>query len=267
MKNVLVCPPDHFQIEYEINPWMHVENQVDPQRARIGFNALINLYQTLGVTVHTIPQKKGLPDMVFAANFGFVVGDLFIRSNFKYPQRRGEEILVEAYFRRHGFRVATLPEGIFFEGQGDMFYAEGRYFCGYGKRTSKEAIPYLEQILNAPVIAVETRDPYYYHFDTCFAPIGQKTALVKTSSFSKKDTKTLTSYFKNIIDVPNTGIPLFGCNVVAVGSDIVAGQGIDPSVVSSLNHHGFTVHQVPMDEFLKSGGAVKCLTLEWFAPS
>ena len=29
MSRLLVCPPDYFDIEYEINPWMRRSNTVD----------------------------------------------------------------------------------------------------------------------------------------------------------------------------------------------------------------------------------------------
>ena len=30
----LMCPPEHFGVLYEINPWMHREVRVDAERAR-----------------------------------------------------------------------------------------------------------------------------------------------------------------------------------------------------------------------------------------
>ena len=34
MSHLLMCPPDYFGIEYEINPWMRLSNQSNPDRAR-----------------------------------------------------------------------------------------------------------------------------------------------------------------------------------------------------------------------------------------
>ena len=31
---VLMCPPQHYAIKYEINPWMKVSNGIDLRRAR-----------------------------------------------------------------------------------------------------------------------------------------------------------------------------------------------------------------------------------------
>jgi len=33
MAQILMCPPDHFGIEYEINPWMDRKRGADRERA------------------------------------------------------------------------------------------------------------------------------------------------------------------------------------------------------------------------------------------
>ncbi len=71
MKKVLLCPPDFYDIEYEINPWMHVENKVDKRKVFEEYKNLKKIYQSLGLEVLGIPPVKGLPDMVYAANIGF----------------------------------------------------------------------------------------------------------------------------------------------------------------------------------------------------
>ena len=37
---ILMCPPDHFAIEYEINPWMNVRVGSDADLARQQWTAL-----------------------------------------------------------------------------------------------------------------------------------------------------------------------------------------------------------------------------------
>ena len=40
-----MCRPDYFGVEYEINPWMHIQNEVDHDRAEEQWNALFDAYQ------------------------------------------------------------------------------------------------------------------------------------------------------------------------------------------------------------------------------
>ena len=68
MSRLLVCPPDYFQIDYEINPWMRRENGVDPARAVRQWQALMTvLEQDVGVGVERMQPVQGLPDLVFTA--------------------------------------------------------------------------------------------------------------------------------------------------------------------------------------------------------
>lgn len=267
ISTVLVCPPDYYQIEYEINPWMHKENKVDYRRVEEEFEALVAIYKKLGLNVLSIDPQAGLPDMVYAANFGFVIDDIFVRSNFRYPQRRKEAYFAEEFFKNKKFKVEKLPENIFFEGQGDMFFRDGKFFCGYGKRTMKEAIPYLEKLFGEKFITLEVNDPYYYHMDTCFAPLGGGKAVIKPSSFSKEDVFKIKKNFKKVIEVDDGDNPFYCCNVVAVGDTLVLGKGIGKDIKKTFGKEGFDIIETPMAEFLKGGGAVKCLTLEFFKSS
>lgn len=118
MKKVLLCPPTYYNIEYEINPWMHVENKVDKDKVLKEYEELKNTYKSLGFEVLEIEPVNGLPDMVYAANLGFPLGKNFVVSNFTYGQRRKETGFTKIFFEKLGFKVISLPENIYFEGQG-----------------------------------------------------------------------------------------------------------------------------------------------------
>ena len=73
---VLMCPPTHFSIRYEINPWMKLKYPVQRSNAQTQWEDLSNHLRRLGVDVQTVPQKRGFPDMVFTANAGIVKAPL-----------------------------------------------------------------------------------------------------------------------------------------------------------------------------------------------
>jgi len=52
----------------------------------------------------------------------------------------------------------------------------------------------------------------------------------------------------------------FSCNAVVIERDIVLSEGA-PKLVATLRDHGYRCHQLPMSEFIKAGGACKCLTM------
>ena len=88
---ILMCPPTHYGVEYEINPWMHLTSQVDRRLARHQWEALLHTYRELGVEVVLADPVPGLPDMVFTANAGLTRGDRVALSRFRHPERQREE--------------------------------------------------------------------------------------------------------------------------------------------------------------------------------
>ena len=85
---VLMCAPSHYDIRYEINPWMKMRNRIRSDKALAQWEGLRRSLVKLGVEVWTVPQKKECPDMVFTANAGVVKGREFIPSHFRYRERR-----------------------------------------------------------------------------------------------------------------------------------------------------------------------------------
>ncbi len=258
--------PKYFQIEYEINPWMHVNNRVEPSKAKEEFENLIKIYKKIGLKVLTIDPKPKLYDMVFTANCGFVINNKFIKANFRYPQRREEARFAKQFFKNNGFKIYELPEGIFFEGQGDLLYRDGEFYCGYGKRTSKNAIEYLEKILASKINSFEVVNPYFYHFDTCFALLGNGRVIVNPDSFAKKDLQRMQEQFKKIIKVDGKKKEeaFLACNIVAYKNHLIMGKGAGYNIKKEIEGEGFEIIETPMHEYLKSGGSVKCVTLEFF---
>ena len=67
---ILMCPPDHYGIEYEINPWMSRARGAAPERARQQWRDLHDALIQLGVQIELMTPQPGLPDLVFTANAG-----------------------------------------------------------------------------------------------------------------------------------------------------------------------------------------------------
>lgn len=259
-----MCPPTYYDIEYEINPWMHIDNKVDHKKSMEEFEELKKVYKSLGVEILEIKQEKGLPDMVYAANFGFPKGKIFIRSNFKYKQRKGEANFAKEYFEKLGFDVKELPDDVSFEGQGDLLSINGKYFFGHGKRSDFEAKHYLEKFLDAKIVDFQLVNNFYYHLDTCFAPLTKDTVAINPESYTPEGLEKIYENFENIIAVGLDDNSLIACNLVVVGETIIISKGISQKLKDTFKDFGFSTIEVPMDEFRKGGGSVKCLTLEFY---
>lgn len=264
MKRILLCPPDFYDIEYEINPWMHTDNGVDHKKSQQEYKSVKETFIKLGVEIHEIKQIKGLPDMVYTANSGQVVGNTFIVANFRYKERQGESKAFQDYFEKEfNFKTVALPDGVYFEGQGDLLNDGIRYFFGWGKRSSYEALKHLEKLLDKPVYAFETVNPYYYHLDTCFAPLTDKIVIINQRSFKADDLKKIHELFPTVIETSEADNDVLACNLVHIGRNIVVNGNITNNLKETLKSHGYTVHGVETAEYIKGGGSAKCISFEF----
>nr|BFE67021.1 hypothetical protein GCM10020092_003220 [Actinoplanes digitatis] len=97
-----MCPPEHFTVEYAINPWMDTTVPVDPALALKQWELLRNTLTDLGHTVHVLDARPGLPDMVYAANGAFSVDGTVYGARFKHPERAAEAIAHQHFYaERH----------------------------------------------------------------------------------------------------------------------------------------------------------------------
>ena len=53
-RTYLMCPPEHFAVDYAINPWMHPDKPVDTALAVAQWEDLRAVYARLGHTVATM---------------------------------------------------------------------------------------------------------------------------------------------------------------------------------------------------------------------
>lgn len=257
----LMCPPEHFEISYEINPWMSVKRQADKPKAQAQWKKYYDLLVKLGTQVELLEPVEGLPDMVFTANAGLVFKKIFIGSNFRFKQRRGEETCYDTWFRRRGYDVRSINQPFYFEGEGDALFMNGELYTGYHFRSDVEAHDEVSGHLRRTYYALELADKRFYHLDTCFAPLSDTCALAFLPAFETYAQLVLIENIPDIIKVPEKEALNFACNAVVIGKDVVLPENC-PQTMKELEARGFTPHPLDFSEFMKSGGAAKCLVLK-----
>ncbi len=259
-RRFLMCPPEHFAVLYEINPWMHHEVRVDVDRARAQWEALVATLRSAGAEVEVLAPQPDLPDLVFTANAGLVNHDCFVASRFRHPQRQGEVPHYLAWFRAHGYRVAELPEGICHEGAGDAVPCGGVFLSGYRYRSDAAAHVALSGLAGAPVRPVELADARFYHLDLTFCPLDDRRALVAPHAWDRYGQKVVAAVVPEPLVLEPDETAAFCANSVVVGTTVVM-PACPPRIGRQLEAWGFDVAVAPVDEFLKAGGACRCLTL------
>lgn len=268
-QKILMCPPDYFAVNYVINPWMqdHIGG-TESTLARTQWQGLHDKIAAL-CPVAIQPPQHGLPDLVFTANAGLVYKNIAIASRFRNTERQGEEPHDVAIFRQLGFNIAPWPKDVLFEGAGDALLdrVEDILWLGFGFRSDARAAVTLKQFLPVKVITLQLVDPRFYHLDTCWCPLKGGYVMYYPAAFSKDSQELIAKHFAphKRIAVSEDDAMGFACNTVNIGDNILLNHAT-PDLQVALRKAGFHVHICPLGEFMKAGGAAKCLTLKLYEP-
>ncbi|MEM9508697.1 MAG: TIGR00300 family protein [Cyanobacteria bacterium P01_E01_bin.35] len=261
---ILMCAPDHYDVDYVINPWMEGNIHKSSRDKAVEQWSKLNFVLNEIAQVDLVTGQPGVPDMVFTANAGLVLGDNAVLSRFYHPERQGEEPYFKKWFEDNGFNVFELPQDLPFEGAGDaLLDREGRWlWAGYGFRSELDSHPYLAKWLDIEVLSLRLIDDRFYHLDTCFCPLTGGYLLYYPGAFDSYSNHVIESRVPEAkrIAIAEADAINFACNSVNVGQTVVMNKASD-SLKQLLETAGFKVTETPLTEFLKAGGAAKCLTL------
>jgi len=265
----LMCSPDHYDVDYVINPWMEGNiHRSSQNRAAEQWQKLYHVIKDNAV-VDLVDPAKGWPDMVFTANAGLVLDQTVVLSRFYHKERQGEEPYFKKWFESQGFTVHELPKELPFEGAGDaLFDREGRYlWAGYGFRSELDSHPLLAKWLNIEVLSLRLMDERFYHLDTCFCPLTGGYLLYYPPAFDSYSNRLIELRVpaEKRIAIEEADAVNFACNAVNINQRVIVNK-VSDHLRSRLAEVGFNVIETPLTEFLKAGGAAKCLTLRVTEP-
>lgn len=259
-RSYVLCPPTHFAVETAINPWMDSSRPVDVARAVRQWEGLVEAYRSLGHEVQVVDAAPGLPDMVFVADGGLVIGDAALGARFRYPHRRAEAELVLAWLVEHGFPRAVLPAHVN-EGEGDLLVVGGLVLAGTGFRTDLAAHAEVQEHLRRPVVTLQLVDPRYYHLNTALGVLDASTVVYLPEAFSPGSRAVLERLFPDAVLATTDDADCLGLNVVSDGLHVVLPAQAE-RLAGVLADRGYRPVPVDVSELARSGGAVKCCTLE-----
>lgn len=265
----LMCPPDHFEVAYVINPWMeHHVAATSSASARAQWEALADAIGKIAQIERIVPVA-GVPDLVFTANAGLVQGRRFVVSRFRHAERRAEEPHFAAWAAEHGFEVLTLPSDLYFEGAGDALFdrAQALLWIGHGHRSDLRCAQYLSSLLDIEVEPLKLIDARFYHLDTCFCPLEGGYLMYYPGAFDAASQAAIARRVPARYRIPigENDAFHFACNAVNSGRHVVMSRA-SSELVMDLEKAGFVVTQTPLTEFMKAGGSAKCLTLRLNEP-
>jgi N-dimethylarginine dimethylaminohydrolase len=265
-RSVLMCRPEYFTVSYRINPWMHPEAPTDTSLAVKQWEVLYQTYLDLGFDVQLVDAIEGLPDMVYAANGGFVLDNIAYGASFTYPERQPEGPAYMDWFGANGYQVRA-PKNVN-EGEGDFLLVGDVILAGMGFRTASKSHEELAEIFGRPVITLNLVNPSFYHLDTAVAVLDPSPANGEAaniaylpSAFDEPSLAILRGRYPNAIIVTEEDAAILGLNSYSDGYNVViAARAKD--FERQLRERGYNPIGVDLSELLLGGGGVKCCTLE-----
>jgi N-dimethylarginine dimethylaminohydrolase len=267
-RRYLMVEPNHFRVDYTINPYMDVSDQPDPVRAREQWCALVEAVRAAGAEVEVLPQRPDSPDMVYAMNLGLVVNAgpavedrRVVHSHMRHPQRRNETLTARPWFDEQGFAgtyVGRDGVGAHLEA-GDAFAFGDALVVGYGPRTEELALKHLATELDVTVRGLRITHPGMYHLDLAFCPLDESRAMVCPSALDEASAAAALAMVPEPLVLTEDEALTFCANSIVIGTTVLM-PAVPDRVRVQLEAWGFDVVLVDVAEFHKGGGSIRCLT-------
>jgi N-dimethylarginine dimethylaminohydrolase len=265
--------PDHFRVDYQINPFMDLAQQPDPTLTRAQWDALVAAIRAAGAEVEVVEQRADAPDMVYAMNLGFVVEPAegrfvtssaghVVMSHMRYAQRRMETSSAATWFAGRGFTTSYAGRdgvGAHLEA-GDAFAWRDELVVGYGPRTDELGLKVLATDLGVRVRGLRITHPGMYHLDLAFCPLDERRAIVCPAAFDDESADALLALVPEpLVITEEEALTTFAANSIVIGRTVLMPACPD-GVRARLEEWGFDVVLVDVSQFHLGGGSIRCLT-------
>jgi N-dimethylarginine dimethylaminohydrolase len=267
-RHYLMVEPNHFRVDYAINPYMDLADQPDPVRALEQWHGLVEALRAAGAEVEVLPQRPDSPDMVYAMNLGLVVNTgpevedrRVVHSHMRYAERRNETLTAAPWFAEHGFAGSYVGRdgvGAHLEA-GDAFAFGDALVVGYGPRTEELGLKHLATDLDVRVRGLRITHPGMYHLDLAFCPLDDRRAMVCPAALDEASAAAMLALVPEPLVLTEEEALTFCANSVVVGSTILM-PSVPDRVRARLEGWGFEIVLVDVSEFHKGGGSVRCMT-------
>jgi N-dimethylarginine dimethylaminohydrolase len=255
-----MCPPTYFDVVYAINDWMDPAAPVDTALAGRQWERLRQTYLDLGAEVELIEPVPGLPDMVFVCDSAVVVDRVAMGARYRSPHRAPEADHVLDWLRAHDYLGPTRPRYVN-EGEGDFLVVGQTVLAGTGFRTDERAHLELGAHLCREVVTLRLVDPRFYHLNTALGVLDDHTIAYLPDAFDDRSRAELRRRYPDAIIADRGDAEWLGLNLVSDGLHVVL-PGQARGLIDAVTAAGFEPVPLDFSEFRKSGGGIKCVTLE-----
>jgi N-dimethylarginine dimethylaminohydrolase len=230
---------------------------------------LIETYKKEGVKVNIVQDLEDKPNAVYARDPFLMTPSGAIISNFKYDVRRGEEYVYEESLKKLNIPIVKkMRDNEIFEGGNALIIKNDIALVGIGERNNKSGveafISSLQKMGFKNIFVIQTPISRI-HIDEYISQINEDTLITIKQMFPWEVAEELKNLGFNIITVEYTDVSkdfksrLCLNSVALEPNKILLEEGCD-AVKKILEENAVDVIEVKMDEVVKGGGSIHCVT-------
>ncbi|KIA85302.1 dimethylarginine dimethylaminohydrolase family protein [Flavobacterium sp. AED] len=240
------------------------------------FNKVLEKYN---VTVFR-PEMIVNYNQIFTRDIGFVIDDIFIKSNILPDRERELDAIQYVIDQIDPKKVVRPPEEVHIEG-GDVILWKEYIFIGTYKgsdykdyitaRTNVQGVQYIKDLFPNKIVKefdlvkskIEARDNAL-HLDCCFQPVGNDKGIIYKSGFREEaDYLFLVNLFgkENLFHITRDEMYTMNSNVFSIDTNVVVSEKNFTRLNNWLRANGFIVEEIPYAEIAKQEGLLRCSTL------
>lgn len=219
-------------------------------------------------------------NQIFSRDIGFVIDDIFIKSNILPDRERELDAIQYVIDQMDPLKVIRPPEEVHIEG-GDVMLWNDYIFIGTYKgsdykeyitaRTNMQGVDFIKQLFPNKIVKefdlvkskIEARDNAL-HLDCCFQPVGLDKGIIYKSGFREEsDYLFLVQLFgeDNLFHITRDEMYHMNSNVFSIAPNVVVSERNFTRLNNWLRSHEFIVEEIPYAEIAKQEGLLRCSTL------
>jgi len=245
----------------------------------VEMEAFNSVFQKYGVTVLR-PEMIENYNQIFARDIGFVIDDVFIKSNILPDRERELDAIQYVIDQINPVKVVRPPEEVHIEG-GDVMLWNDYVFVGTYKgsdyasyvtaRTNWQGVNFIKELFPNKIVKefdlvksrIEARDNAL-HLDCCFQPVGNDKGIIYKRGFREEaDYMFLVDLFgkENLFHITRDEMYNMNSNVFSIDANVVVSEKNFTRLNNWLRANGFVVEEIPYAEIAKQEGLLRCSTL------
>jgi N-dimethylarginine dimethylaminohydrolase len=241
--------------------------------------AFDQIFKKYGITIFR-PEIIEKYNQIFVRDIGFVIDDVFIKSNILPDRERELDAIQYIIDQINPAKVVRPPEEVHIEG-GDVMLWKDYIFIGTYKgsdykdyitaRTNIRGVQYIRDLFPNKIVKefdlvkskLEARDNAL-HLDCCFQPVGENKGIIYKRGFREEaDYLFLVNLFgaENLFHITRKEMYHMNSNVFSIDNNVVVSEKKFKRLNAWLRANNFIVEEIPYAEIAKQEGLLRCSTL------